>query len=101
MGWNFGDGHFHGKQLLDAVQERCQFEQGELRVITMESQPIQIQEQRYRIYDAVTGLIEEGDVRVADMLTRAPWLDETGTFPVQVTAGGRAEPPRVSRPSVA
>ena len=24
-GWNFGDGHFHGRQLLEAVQERCDF----------------------------------------------------------------------------
>jgi hypothetical protein len=95
MGWNFGDGHFHGKQLLDAVQERCRFEPGELRVVTMESQPIHIQAQHYKIYDAATGLVEEGDVKVADMLERAPWLDETGTFPVQVTTRSDT-PPRVS-----
>ena len=38
-GWNFGDGHFHGKQLLEAVQERCGFEPGDVRVITLESEP--------------------------------------------------------------
>ena len=38
-GWNFGDGHFHGKQLLDAVQEICGFELGDVRVITFESEP--------------------------------------------------------------
>ena len=27
-GWNFGDGHFHDEQLLDAVQERCEFAAG-------------------------------------------------------------------------
>ena len=27
-GWNFGDGHFHNEQLLDAVQERCHFKPG-------------------------------------------------------------------------
>ncbi len=32
-GWNFGDAHFHGKQLLDAVQESCGFEPGDVRVI--------------------------------------------------------------------
>ena len=32
-GWNFGDGHFHGRQLLEAVQERCGFAPGEVRVI--------------------------------------------------------------------
>ena len=51
-GWNFGDGHFHDQQLLEAVQERCGFEPGEVRVITLESQPAHIQRQRYRIYDA-------------------------------------------------
>ena len=52
-GWNFGDGHFHDQQLLEAVQERCGFEPGELRVIMLESQPArQSRRQRYRIYDA-------------------------------------------------
>ncbi len=32
-GWNFGDGHFHGRQLLEAVQERCDFAPGEVRVV--------------------------------------------------------------------
>jgi transmembrane protein DUF3556 len=98
VGWNFGDGHFHGKQLLDAVQEQCRFAPGELRVITLESQPIHVQRQHYRIYDAATGLIEEGYVSVADMLERQPWLDETGRFPVHVdgsptpTTGGYHTP---------
>ena len=39
VGWNFGDGHFHNEQLLAAVQERCGFAEGELRVVTIESQP--------------------------------------------------------------
>ena len=41
-GWNFGDGHFHDEQLLEAVQERCGFEEGELRVVTLESQPAHV-----------------------------------------------------------
>jgi hypothetical protein len=84
VGWNFGDGHFHGKQLLDAVQEQCHFAPGELRIITLESQPIQVQRQRYKIYDAATGLVEEGYVNVADMLARQPWLDLNYEFPVHV-----------------
>jgi hypothetical protein len=84
VGWNFGDGHFHGKQLLDAVQEQCHFKPGELRIITLESQPIQVQRQQYKIYDAATGLVEEGYVNVADMLTRQPWLDLNYEFPVHV-----------------
>ena len=54
-GWNFGDGHFHGPQLLDAVQERCGFAEDEVRVITLESEPAGGGRQRYRIYDAVDG----------------------------------------------
>jgi hypothetical protein len=84
VGWNFGDGHFHNQQLLAAVQERCQFDEGELRVVTIESQPAQVQRQHYRIYDAALGLIEEGYVQVSDMVERQPWLDETGSFPVEV-----------------
>ena len=93
-GWNFGDGHLHHHQLLEAVQERCGFEEGELRVITLESQPAHVQRQRYRIYDAATGLMEEGWVNVADMAARNPWLDSSWEFPVEVTtarAGPRAQ----------
>ena len=84
LGWNFGEGHFHNEQLLGAVQERCNFVEGELRVVVLESQPAHVQRQHYRIYDAATGLLEEGYVRVADMVVRQPWLDASGTFPVEV-----------------
>jgi Transmembrane protein of unknown function (DUF3556) len=99
-GWNFGDAHFHGKQLLDAVQEICGFEPGEVRVITLESEPAAggRGRQRYKIYDAATGLVEEGSVAVADMVSRSPWLDESFDFPVEVTAGraGGGEPAPVA-----
>ncbi|HYI38642.1 MAG TPA: DUF3556 domain-containing protein [Thermoleophilaceae bacterium] len=83
-GYNFGDGHFHNHQLLAAVQERCEFAPGELRAICIESQPAHIQRQRYRILDAADGVIEEGWVEVADMVSRQPWLDGK-PFPVRVT----------------
>ena len=89
-GWNFGDGHLHDAQLLAAVQERCGFEEGELRIVTLESQPAHVQRQRYRIYDAASGLVEEGWVRVADMVARQPWLDSSGGFPVEVIRGAAA-----------
>jgi Transmembrane protein of unknown function (DUF3556) len=82
LGYNFGDGHFHDGRLLEAVQERCRFEPGELRVVTLESQPAHVQRQRYRIYDAASGLLEEGWANVADMAERQPWLDER-PFPVE------------------
>jgi hypothetical protein len=84
LGYNFGDGHFHNEQLLQAVQERCAFEPGELRVVMIESQPAHVQHQHYRIHDAAEGLIEEGYVNVADMVARQPWLGESGAFPVEV-----------------
>ena len=73
IGWNFGDGHLHHEFLLAAVQERCGFKPGELRVIMMESPPFFHQVQRYRIVDAAKGVIETGEVEVAEMLTRQPW----------------------------
>ncbi len=87
LGYNFGDGHFHDRRLLEAVQERCGFEPGELRVVTLESQPAHVQRQRYRIYDAATGLVEEGEVNVADMVGRQPWLDGR-PFPVRPVVAG-------------
>jgi len=91
-GWNFGDGHFHNQQLLEAVQERCNFADGDVRVVFLESQPAQIQRQRYRLYDAATGLIEEGSVDVAEMVRRGPWLEGSWEFPVEVITSTRPEP---------
>ena len=84
LGYNFGDGHFHDQRLLAAVQEHCRFEPGELRVVVLESQPAHVQRQRYRIFDAADGLVEEGWVNVADMVERQPWLDER-PFPVEAS----------------
>jgi hypothetical protein len=96
LGYNFGDGHFHDHRLLAAVQERCRFAPGELRVVTLESQPAQAQRQRYRILDAAEGLIEEGYVEVADMVTRQPWLGEE-PFPVHAEGGVAAAPAGAER----
>lgn len=82
LGYNFGDGHFHDQRLLAAVQERCHFGPGELRVVTLESQPAHMQRQRYRIWDAAEGLVEEGWVDVRDMVERQPWLVGDAPFPV-------------------
>lgn len=84
VGWNFGDAHWHGHKTLAAVQEQCQFAEGEVRLIELESQPIHVQEQRYRIWDPVTGLLEEGTVKVKDMVEHQPWLDLHYTFPIDV-----------------
>lgn len=82
LGWNFGEGHLHNSQLLKAIQARCDFEAGEVRVMVLESQPIHQGTQHYEIWDAKLGLLEEGDVLVSDMLTRQPWVDESEEYPV-------------------
>jgi hypothetical protein len=86
VGWNFGEGHLHNEQLLEALQRRCQFEDGDVRVVILEGQPIHVQRQWYRIVDAKTGLIEAGYVEVADMLSRQPWPEPGDEFPVYVTS---------------
>ncbi|PRC62051.1 hypothetical protein C6A85_05160, partial [Mycobacterium sp. ITM-2017-0098] len=40
IGWNFGDGHMHNEQLIAALQKRCDFEPGEVRVLLLDAQPI-------------------------------------------------------------
>jgi len=91
VGWNFGEGHLHNEQLLEAVQKRCQFEDGDVRVIILEGQPIHIQKQWYRIVDAKTGLIEAGYVCVEDMLSRQPWPEPGDEFPVHITTQRAAQ----------
>jgi len=81
IGWNFGDGHMHNEQLIAALQERCRFQPGEVRVVLLDAQPIHKQTQAYRLVDAATGEFERGIVRVADMVTSQPWADD---LPVQV-----------------
>lgn len=83
LGWNFGDGHLHGEQLIAALQQRCGFEPGEVRVVLLDAQPIHRQVQRYRLVDAATGEFESGSVRVADMVVRQPWDDDVPVFPDQ------------------
>ncbi|OBJ67862.1 DUF3556 domain-containing protein [Mycobacterium sp. 1274756.6] len=82
VGWNFGDGHMTNEQLIAALQQRCGFEPGEVRVVILDAQPIHRQTQQYRLVDAATGEFERGQVRVADMVDRQPWDDD---LPVQVT----------------
>jgi hypothetical protein len=97
LGYNFGDGHFHDQRLLAAVQEHCHFASEEVRVVVLESQAAHVQRQRYRIFDAADGLVEEGWVNVADMVERQPWLDGR-PFPVQ-PLDSTAPAPGVAKPA--
>ncbi len=73
LGWNFGDGHLHDEQLLNAVQEQCQFDEDELRCIFVESQPLGRQTLAYRILDAKRGLLRHGALDVKTLRQRQPW----------------------------
>jgi hypothetical protein len=73
LGWNFGDGHLHREELLRALQAQCHFEEGELRCIMVESQPLGRGTLHYRIVDAKSGLREEGLAEVAELRKASPW----------------------------
>jgi hypothetical protein len=73
LGWNFGDGHLNGMQLLRAVQAQCGFEPGELRVVMVESQPLFGRSMRWKIVDAADGVLEEGETEIARMRGLQPW----------------------------
>ena len=73
LGWNFGEGHLHQEQLLAAIQSQCGFEEGELRCIFVESQPLGRGTLAYRIVDAKTGPRAHGELDVADLRSRQPW----------------------------
>ena len=87
LGWNFGDGHLHHEQLLAALQKRCHFAPGEVRVVLLEAQPFRLPgqraTQRYRLVDAATGELERGYVDVADMADAQPTDTD---LPIHVTS---------------
>ena len=73
LGWNFGDGHLNGEQLLRAIQPICQFEEGEVRVISVEGQPLFGPTMHWRVYDPVAGKVAEGKTVMADYEGHQPW----------------------------
>ena len=73
LGWNFGDGHLNGAQLLDAVQQQCGFEPGELRVLMVESQPLFGPTMAWRVHDAASGELARGETAMGPMRAQPPW----------------------------
>jgi hypothetical protein len=73
LGYNFGDGHLHDEELLAAIQEQCDFEEGELRVIMIEAQPVGRHTCYYRIHDAVAGKLADGQLDVNKLRERQAW----------------------------
>jgi hypothetical protein len=73
VGWNFGEGHLADERLIAAVQQQCHFDDGELRVICVEAQPILGSTLHWRIVDAKSGVLEEGHAELSDLAKRKPW----------------------------
>ncbi|MGW6620728.1 DUF3556 domain-containing protein [Nocardia sp. NPDC055002] len=76
IGFNFGDGHLHNLDLIDAVQARVCFAPGEWIVVWVESQPVHKSTQQYMVVDAALGVIERGTWEVADAVEALPWLPD-------------------------
>jgi hypothetical protein len=87
LGWNFGDGHLNGMQLLEAVQAQCGFEPGEVRVVMVESQPLFGRGMRWQIVDAASGVLERCETLLAPLRAVQPW--PTGRY---AEAFGRTRP---------
>jgi hypothetical protein len=93
IGFNFGDGHLHNEDLINAVQRRCGFEPGELVIAWVESQAIHSKVQHYKVIDVALGVTERGTWQVADAVREQPWLPN-GPIPTEVTwsrGGQRAD----------
>jgi hypothetical protein len=88
LGWNFGDGHLNGEQLLRAIQPQCGFSEGEVRLVSVESQPLFGPTMHWRVYDAVQGLVAEGHTRLADYVGVQPY--PTGPYAEALLRGRRA-----------
>ena len=73
VGWNFGEGHLADERLLAAVQRQCQFEDGDVRVICVESQPLLGSTLHWRIVDAKRGVLDQGHVAMSELAKRNPW----------------------------
>jgi hypothetical protein len=73
LGWNFGEGHLCNERLLECIQAECRFEEGEVRAIMVESQPLHRKTLHWRIVDAKRGMLDEGYVSLDELARRAPW----------------------------
>lgn len=83
IGFNFGDGHLHDADFVQAVQSRVGFAPGEWIVVWVESQAIHSAVQHYQVIDAALGVIQRGTWNVADAVAEQPWLPN-GPIPLTV-----------------
>jgi hypothetical protein len=73
LGWNFGEGHLADERLIESIREQCGFEEGELRVICVEAQPILGSTLHWRVVDGKRGQLAEGRAELSDLARRKPW----------------------------
>ena len=73
-GWNFGDGHCLDERLIASMQERCQYEPGDVLIAFTESQPAFDKKVQYRVIDAALGTVEKGWYHNDDAYNEQPWL---------------------------
>ena len=73
VGWNFGEGHLADERLMKLVQEQCNFDDGEVRAICVEAQPILGSTLHWRVVDAKRGVLAEGHAELSDLAKRKPW----------------------------
>jgi hypothetical protein len=104
IGFNFGDGHLHNEDLINAIQKQVGFEPGEFIVVWVESQAIHSTVQHYKVIDAARGVIERGSWNVGDAVREQPWLpngpiptEVTWSAPAQVPAGSDAPEPTATK----
>jgi uncharacterized membrane protein YkgB len=83
IGFNFGDGHLHNEDLIQAVQRQAEFEPGECVIAWVESEAVGSGVQHYKLIDAALGVVERGTWKVADVVAEQPWLPN-GPIPTQV-----------------
>ena len=56
IGFNFGDGHLHNEDLIQAVQREADFEPGECVIAWVESEAFGSGVQHYQLIDAALGV---------------------------------------------
>ena len=86
MGWNFGEYQLHNDQLMDALDERCGFEPGEVRIVRIHPTAIHRPVWDWEIVDAADGVLLTGEATTAEATTQQPWPE-----PLQGATGARRE----------
>ena len=76
LGYNFGDGYLHGKYMVNAIQQWCKFEEGELIHISWDSFPFMGSLIPWEIHDATDMFgkpIAQGKTDIKDAFEMQPY----------------------------